>query len=248
VSVVVRAFVVIFGAACVFWGAVTIPVFWRDMAIQTTSGFILQGHRYSTSALDSIVAQYDPGISSFCRAPTLRGIALVRFSLVENALVDGDRARIDQRLTDLNHSVVNLFACDPTGSFFWLAYYWGNLSTDGYRPEYLKFLRMSYQQGPTEGWIATKRSRLALAIYPELPPDLAERAITEFAGIVASGFIVDAAAILTGPGWPIRDQLLASLENVGLPERERLSSQLRERGYDVAVPGVASALRRPFEH
>jgi hypothetical protein len=233
-----RAFTCILGAAALGWGTLTLPIFASETQIATTSDHIVHGHLYASSVLDHELSAARSSNAGLCRPSALRDTAMLRFSLVENALADGIRTRLDQRLAELRQSTQELFSCDPTGSFFWLVYYWTNLNIDGFRPDLLKFLRMSYQQGPNEGWIATKRSRLALAIFAELPPDLARRATDEFVGILRSGFIEDAAAILTGPGWPFRFELLAQLDTVGLAERERLAVSLRDSGHESSIPGV----------
>jgi hypothetical protein len=53
-------------------------------------------------------------------------------------------------------------------------------------------------------------------------------------------------AIFTGPGWPIRDRLLASLRDVGERQREAFAKQLYAEGYDVIVPGIAPREPRPW--
>jgi hypothetical protein len=233
-----RAFSFFLGAAALCWGTLTLPIFWNEAEIATTSDHIVQGHLYASSVLDRELSAARSSNAGFCRAPALRNTAILRFSLVENALADGIRTRLDERLAELKQNSQELFSCDPTGSFFWLVFYWTKVNIDGFQPDLLKFLRMSYQQGPNEGWIATKRNRLALAIFAELPPDLARSATDEFVGIVRSGFIEDAAAILTGPGWPFRFELLAQLDTVGLAERERLAIHLRDSGHESPIPGV----------
>jgi hypothetical protein len=241
-----RTFTVALGCMAVIWGVVTLPVFWRETVRDATAVLIVQGHRYATPVLAEEISKFEKTKQNFCRAPALRSAAMVRLKLVENALEEADRVSIDERMAELKRGIIDLFACDPTDSFFWLVYYWTNLTTDGFNPNLLRFLRMSYQQGPNEGWIAIKRNRLALAIFSQLTPELSDLALDEFSGIVRSGLIEDAAAILTGPGWNIRDDLLAHLVSVPLAERERLALTLRNGGHDVVVPGVDAAPRRFF--
>jgi len=245
-SMLARAFTVALGCLAVIWGAVTLPVFWRETVRDETAVLIVQGHRYATPVLAEEISKFESTRQDFCRAPALRSAAMVRLKLVENALEEADRVSIDQRMAELKRGITDLFACDPTDSFFWLVYYWTNLTTDGFNPDLLKFLRMSYQQGPNEGWIAIKRNRLALAIFSQLTPELSNLALEEFVGLVRSGFIEDAASILTGPGWSIREDLLSRLVSVPLAERERLALTLRNEGHDVVVPGVAAAPRQFF--
>jgi hypothetical protein len=101
--------------------------------------------------------------------------------------------------------------------------------------------------GPYEGWIADRRNRVALSMFWRLPPDLAEAVIREFAAMVNSQFYEAAIAILTGPGWPLHDQLLAGLTDSDVRQRAEFAKELYSAGYDVAVPGIAPPHeRRPW--
>ena len=110
--------------------------------------------------------------------------------------------------------------------------------SDGLNPASLGFLRESYRLGPNEGWIMVTRNRLALTIFPSLPADLADQSLDEFARLLQPGFVSYAADILTGPGWPLRDRLLARIETAPEPQRRALAEILRDRGYDAKVPGI----------
>jgi hypothetical protein len=76
---------------------------------------------------------------------------------------------------------------------------------------------------------------------------LADDAIGEFARMVDSWFYTDTITILTGPGWPIHDRLLASLKDVGRLQRDALAKALYERGYNIPVPGVTARDPRPWD-
>ena len=54
--------------------------------------------------------------------------------------------------------------------------------------------------------------------------------------MVDSWVYPDTIALFTGPGWPIRDRLLASLQNVGALQREVFAKALYTQGYDIVVP------------
>ena len=57
----------------------------------------------------------------------------------------------------------------------------------------------------------------------------------------------DALAVFAGPGAPFRDQLLASLKDVGVLQRSAFAKVLYRQGYNVAVPGVAPRNPRPWD-
>jgi hypothetical protein len=43
---------------------------------------------------------------------------------------------------------------------------------------------MSYLAGPNEGWISAKRNGFSLAIYDQLPEDIAAQIVPEFVSLV----------------------------------------------------------------
>src|SRR5579872_2457836 len=155
-----------------------LPVFWHARGVQSTADLILQGHRFATADLvteaEGLGAQQP---SPYARVR--RSLAVIRLRLVEEALSSGDRKAIGGRLQDLKQSIGELLAIDPSDSFFWMMYYWCNLQADGFAPSQLKFLEFSYETGPDEGWIATRRNRLALAVFPALSPAMSQRVLSE---------------------------------------------------------------------
>ena len=112
----------------------------------------------------------------------------------------------------------------------------------------MNLLRMSYWSGRNEAWIAIRRNRLTLGIFPSLPGDLAEQAQSEFVGLVRSGLYGDAAYSLAVPGWAIREQLLGRLAPVPEAERRGFAKALELRDIDdVEIPGLEKRpARRPF--
>ena len=112
------------------------------------------------------------------------------------------------------------------------------------KPDLLKYLRLSYRLGPHEGWIVLKRNPLAFAAFQQLPPDLREAAINEFAAMVRdSQFSDQAAEILIGPAWPERELILSRLTRLSDSDRRRFADELYRRGYDLNLPGVGLAPR-----
>ena len=79
-----------------------------------------------------------------------------------------------------------------------------------------------------------------------LPPDLAEMALQEFAELVQNRLYDVSVEALLGPGWTIREQLLARLRMVDEPQRTGFASRLYDRGVDLPVPGVAPRGLRPW--
>jgi hypothetical protein len=97
---------------------------------------------------------------------------------------------------------------------------------------------MSYRLGANEGWIALKRNHFAFSIFEQLPPDLAEDALNEFARLLESGFYDQAAEIFIGPASHVRDRILARLTGVRQRDRDFFERALNRRDYDIAIPGA----------
>jgi hypothetical protein len=108
------------------------------------------------------------------------------------------------------------------------------------------YLRMSYQAGPHEGWVAVLRNYIALRYISDLPPDLAEAAVAEFKDLVASAYYQQAIEILAGPGSAIRDRLLRALGDAPLDARVQFAHSADQFGYDFDVPGVSQPEGRPW--
>jgi len=234
------------GLGAFAWGAAMLPLFWRQSAIELVAGKIVAGAPYKPHILQEQMAGVEAAErAERCRPIALRSAAIIRLRVLEETIAAGERALIDPRMDQLRASARRALACSPADPFLWLVLYWTENARTGFSAEHVRYLRLSYRLGAHEGWVAVRRSWLVLAVFDELPADLAERAIGEFAGLVESGFYGGAVAILAGPGWPLRERLLAGLSQVTLAKRHALAFQLGERGIDVAVPGVQPADGRP---
>ncbi|MFZ0423996.1 MAG: hypothetical protein WAL80_14060 [Xanthobacteraceae bacterium] len=242
-----RLFTLAFGLAAVIWGAYVVPLMGRQISIERIASYIVERESFNRDALLSIL----PAVASverdtYCRPVTTHSAAIIRLRLVEDAMAAGAREDIDDRMDTLQQAIRNSLACSAADPFLWTVLAWLDGIRNGYRPEQLAFLRLSYRLGPNEGWVAARRNSLALSIFDRLPPDLANAAVGEFGRMVHSWIYWDTIAIFTGPGWPIRDRLLASLGEVGQRQREAFSQALYAQGYDIAVPGIAPRDPRPW--
>jgi hypothetical protein len=243
-----RLFAVSLGLAAIAWGVATFPLFWSQLSIERTAAAIADRNAFKPHSLDPLL----PAIerieqSRYCRPEAVRSAAMIRLQLAEEAVTNAQRDAIDARLDALQATILKSLACAPSDPFLWMILTWLDQTRQGFRPQQLTYLRLSYQLGPYEGWIADRRNRLALSIFWRLPPDLADAAVREFAAMVDSQFYEDAIALLTGPGWPLRDRLLAGLTNSDVHQREEFAKELYGKGYDLAVPGIAQpAHQRPW--
>ena len=185
--VLVRLFTLCLGLAAIVWGTTTFPIFWRQRPIEDTAAAIIGHDAFRPHALDRLlpaVAQIEQ--SQYCRPEALQSAAIVRLRLAENAMAAGERTAIDGRLSQLENTIRRSLACAPSDSFLWMVLAWLDDARNGFRPQQLTYLRLSYELGPNEGWVAARRNRLALSMFGRLPTDLADTAVHEFARMVDS--------------------------------------------------------------
>ena len=235
------------GLATIAWGVTVFPLFWRQSPIERTADAIVGRAEFKPRAFDALLPTLDQiEHSPECRPEALHSATIIRLRLAEDAVAAGERDVIDGRLAALDATARRSLACAPSDPFLWVTLAWIDGIRIGPKPEQLTYLRLSYQLGANEGWIAARRNRLALAMFPRLPADLSDAAVHEFARMVQSWIYLEALAIFEGPGWPIRDRLLAGLQDVGLSQREAFYIGLYTGGYNVVVPGVKSRHPRPW--
>jgi hypothetical protein len=248
VGVALRLVVCGLGAVAVVWALYTLPIFWYQFGVEQMAKRIVAGDAFKPAVLSfldtTLISLKD---EKWHRPSVLSSAAEVRVRLLEQAIADGDQKAIDQRMAGLQLGIRKSLADTPAAPFLWLVLFWLENSQNGFAPDHLKYLQMSYLTGPNEGWVGIKRNRLALAIFPQLGPNLSECAIHEFAQLVDSFFIGEAADILIGPGWPIREKLLPGLKDVTLINRQLFAKTVYRLGYDVSVPDVARPDFRPWD-
>jgi len=242
-----RVYFIGLGALAVLWAVQVFPTVWRDPALDKIASRIIQGYTYKINdLLDFVPLIDDVERSAICRPASLRSAAVIRLRLTEEAIKTADQPKIDKTLDDLIVSIRNSLQCAPSDSFLWLVLYWAETSRNGFDFRYLDFLRLSYKLGPHEGWVALKRSQYALALFEHLPPAVAEQVLEEFVGLVNSGFYHEAAEILIGPGWRLREKILPRLKVINIRYRIDFENEVYQLGYDVEVPGVERPEARPW--
>jgi hypothetical protein len=262
--VLVRVFVVALGSMAVIWGLVTLPIFWRQSALERIAQSIIRGDAYPRHALAGVLPLVETSEkATFCDPASLRGAAMIRLRIAEIDRSEDAKEKSDADMHAATDSVLQALSCSPSDAFLWLALYWLNSAQHGFSPEDLKYLRLSYQLGPNEGWIAAKRNGVTFAMLHQLPSeartqlaapsspfrcdggpcrpsDFSEIAINELAGLVKSGLYQEAAEVFAGPAWPERELILPHLASLPKADRRGFSDALVRLGHDdVNVPGVA---------
>lgn len=222
------------------WAIIVSPVFWWENAIVDVARAVIAGEVFKPEVLAAVEARTETGSSSMLRSSALGKAAVIRLRQAEDAIRAGDPEVVDQRLDSLAGIVDETFRNAPDDPFLWLVRFSLDTTRNGLRPDGLRFLRMSYDLGPYEGWIALKRNPIALAAFPALPNDLAERAISEFVGLVRWGLVADASAIAAGTTPQLRSILFPRLKDLNYEQRRTFADAIYGRELDdVPVPGIA---------
>jgi O-antigen ligase len=248
-NLLARSFVVILGCIAVWWGAIGFPVSLQDSATAQIANQIIAGDPFNVETLTQQLPIVDSiKRSAYCRPYALRSAAIIKLRMSEVEASINDPHPLDEHMKLLTEIVRSSLSCMPADPFLWLALYSVEITENGFKADYLKYLRTSYRLGPNEGWIALKRNPLAFAIFQQLPPDLRENAVNEFVALLESDLSEQAADIFIGPAWPERELILSRLTHIADKNRRLFSDALLSRGYDLNVPGVGLAPRdsHPF--
>ena len=232
-SLLTRSFFIIVGCLAVLWGATEIHTFWLDSTVEQIADYIIEGDPFKVEILTrQLTAVARISSAAYCHPGALRSATIIRVRMMEMA-VNANEHKSDENLKSLDGAIRSSLSCSPADPFLWLVLYSLKERENGYRPEDVEYLRMSYRLGPREGWIAVKRNRLAFSEIQRLPADLSDAAINEFVGLVGSGFSEQAAEIFIGPAWRMRRTILSRLKDVPHRYREQFSNALQRRGYDI---------------
>jgi hypothetical protein len=247
-SSVWRSFIAMFGVCAIAWAIDVILVYRTDAPLAGAVQRILSGDKFNAAQLSAMKSQLDAAPAARPLRPSaLSDAAVIRLLLLEDELKAGNRQPSAPDLIELQMYVSAALAQSPTNSFMWLTDLWLERLRGELADGDLNLLRMSYWSGPNEAWIAIRRNPLALSLFPSLPNELAEQAMSEFVGLVRSGFYLEASDILTGPGWAVHEKLLSRLVQLDEADRRRFARILVSRDLDgVTVPGVDEPPSRPF--
>jgi len=234
-----RAPMLLLGVLGVLWSSAVLPSFWRVMPARELSTRILLDDRFKPGVLSKVVARIERQSAPLLLPHELaRAEALVRLRVAEEAVARASSEDADREVALTLEKVRSSLSLNPTDSFLWLMLYSVETMRNGFDPSNVSYLDQSYAMAPREAWVALRRNRLALAIFPNLSEAVQAKATQEFAGMVEGDFIDDAAINLKTVGWLRRDRLLASLEHVDIIQRKSLAKKLVGDGLKVRVPGV----------
>lgn len=241
-----RSLTIAAGICAILWSVSVFPVFRLESPLSDAEQRILSVETFNDAQLDAIKGQLPQSPDEHFSVSGSISSAVIRLRLLERELQSA-QATDAPGLPAAERAVQDALAKSPTNSYMWLAEYWLKHRRDEPVSDGLQLLDLSYRTGPNEGWIAQRRSPVALSAFASLPKELAQRSLSEFAGLVRSGLDADAANILAGPGWPVREQLLRGLAQLDESDRRRFAHALEAKDLeeDVVVPGLEDRRRHP---
>ena len=243
----VRGLIILLGCFAIWWGWLVFPIFWQQSAGERIAKQIIAGATFRSDALSNQLSNLiNSEKVGFCRPAALQSAAIIQLHKTE---VTGNGAiKSDGQGEVLDDAIRRSLACAPADPFLWLVLFVVEGVKNGLRPEYLKYLRMSYALGPQEGWILQRRNPVVIGELERLPPDLSENAVNEFMRLLTDRFYQHAVDIFCGTTALRRDIILPKLVRLPLGLREAFARSVYDCGLDVKVPGVElSAPRRPWE-
>jgi hypothetical protein len=229
--VITRALLLILAAATLVWSWNVFPALRAGQGASVVASDLIAGRAYRPevmSALEAWMAENE----RYLRPSHLSKVAVFRLRQTEQALAGADLAVRASSLARLKNAIQVSLANAPSDAFLWLALLWVDRVEGSRTPEDLAYLRMSYHLGAREGWIATKRSQLALANYSSLPSDLADSALKEFAGLLESRIFPEAAGIFLQAEPGVRDRLLDRMKELDGKDRKVVAKMLADQGFE----------------
>lgn len=243
-----RLCIVSFGISAILWVAIALPKFWTEAVVFQAAARIVAGDLYSQSALENLSISVPSTGKSAGRAAAMGPLAVVQLRLTEEEITRGDQSEVNSRLISLDRMISTALTGSPHAPYQWLALYWTESRLNGYNFRYLQYLRMSYDVGPLEGWVALRRNRIALALYAALPHDLKEAALSEFVGLIRPQFFADAAEIFGNSTPNARSALIARLDQIKGSDHQAFMKILNDKGFwEVAAPrGINVTPSRPW--
>lgn len=243
--VLTRIFTCLLGLGGIAWGGFLFPLFWQQASLDRAASAIIQGDSFKMQRLlYDVQKAATVDRSSVCNPTASRDMVAFRLAILDDAMAMKNKALAAAAYRPLYDATRYALSCNPADSFEWLTLFWLDLTKKGFTSENAEFLRLSYALAPNEGWIAIRRSRLAIALLPKLPADLAGDAISEFVKLVDTGSLyAETAALLANAPPAVQKRLAEALSSAKPVPREIFARTLTDKGLDVDIPGVHKPTR-----
>lgn len=234
-----RGCLLLLGFAGALWSADVLPVFRAMASAKEAEAKIVEDARFKRGALGEVLARLESYPKRTFELPELlRAKALVRLRVTEDTIERNGSGEVDGGVVAAGDGLRSAILMNPGDAFAWLMLYSVESFRAGFDLSSVRYLEHSYRIAPFEGWIALRRNRLTLAVFQLLTNVVQQGVISEFAALVDSGFVEDAATNFERAGATERDRLLRCLERVDMAQRQAFAKRLSFDGLKVSVPGV----------
>jgi hypothetical protein len=238
-SSLVRFVICLVGLAAVVWGAFALPTFWQEASPTAVASKLREGRTFKMQSLVSEARQAEAADrESFCNPTALRDLVILRLAIFNETRVTSNQALADSSYDTLHNATRKALSCAPAESFAWLTLFWLEAGKHGFKRENANYLRLSYALSPNESWIALWRTRLAFALFEQLPADLSDDAIDGFIKLLDTGRLTWQAAEIFERAPPVaQNRIIESLKTALPISRRGFAEALRNKGLDVVIPG-----------
>ncbi|WP_439401374.1 hypothetical protein ACNJYA_32500 [Bradyrhizobium sp. DASA03068] len=233
---VMLLFVALFGT---LWPMAAVPSFWLTAPIREASLRIMADGLFRPGVLADMLIRLNANSPRGVVQPEFRfALAVVTLRTAEEAMHRKNSDEGDRAMEASEGELRSALQVIPTDSFLWLMLYSVVTRRSGFDFENIGYLERSYALGPNEGWVVLRRNQLALAVFSLLSKSRQDEVVAEFAALINSGFIEEAAISLTGAGWVERERLLENLKKLDVASREIFAKRLARDGVRVSIPGI----------
>jgi hypothetical protein len=209
---------------------------------------ILMIEPYRLDVMKSVLAFNEVVVpEGLCRPSNARAAAIVQIKVFETVFEEGGGEEIDTEQQKLADRLNQAFACAPADPYLMLAQFWLRNVTSGLDSTSLALLNLSYRFGPNEGWVAFRRNRFAVILAPNVPPELAQKIVSEFGRLVSSQFFVEAVEIYRVADAETRKRLLVQVAGLDESSRRSFHSYLRNADLDPPELRPPDSELRPWQ-
>lgn len=234
-----RGTLLLVGLLSLCWSLTALPSFNRSTTARDLKDRIVAGEHFKPGVLRSMLTRLDAVPAPLIKQPEIASTAaLVNLRIAEEAARGGGSDEVDRQVETADHQLIQALSTNPSEAFLWLLLYSVETARSGFDPKVVQFLEASYLTGPHEGWIAVRRNRIALAIFPMLRERTQRSVTSEFSELVDSDFTEVAVTNLIATGWAQREGLLNSLQTTDATSKASFVKRLRSEGINLSVPGV----------
>jgi hypothetical protein len=215
-----RGLILAIGGVGLVWGGGALPTSEAADDFRYFESRLLQSETYSPKTLALKLASPAALVSSDCDSHSQTALLLMEMRLAQSALRAGDVTEFDKRARSLETRAKQALSCAPRQSFIWLLLFSLEVMHGRLNEQASDLLATSYQTAPNEGWIAIRRTIVAMPLVQLMPEPLKEQIIGEFQQLVQNGFVHEAALSYSAASAPIRALLQARIERLDVRQQK----------------------------